>query len=120
MTASLTRAKCVGGWFVDTGDIMHVFGKRESFCTYRPTPLGTIVVCANSHTDEVQGRGDVRFNFTLGEWVTLQDVLHVPTISKGLVSIDKFDKGGFKTELGKGWIVITKGIRYIGRVKNCS
>nr|KAJ0201565.1 hypothetical protein LSAT_V11C600328030 [Lactuca sativa] len=49
--------------------------------------------------------------YQLGVLVTLRDVLHVPTISKGLVFADKFDKGGFKMELEKGKIVITKGRR---------
>nr|KAJ0221694.1 hypothetical protein LSAT_V11C200058570 [Lactuca sativa] len=58
--------------------------------------------------------------FTRGEWVTLRDVLHVLTISKGLVSTDKFDKDGFKMVLEKGKTAITKGRRYAGRVNNCS
>nr|KAJ0193134.1 hypothetical protein LSAT_V11C800452380 [Lactuca sativa] len=51
---------------------------------------------------------------------TRNDVLRVPTILKGLVSMDTFDKGGFKMELEKGMILITKGRRYVRRAKNCS
>nr|KAJ0194771.1 hypothetical protein LSAT_V11C700357350 [Lactuca sativa] len=112
MITSLTRAICARGWSVETGSIMYVCGQRERFHTYHLMPPGTIVVCVDGHIAEVQGRGDVRQKFTC-------DVLHVPTIWKGLVSADKFDKGGFKMELEKGRIVITKGRRYVGRGNNC-
>ena len=78
------------------------------------------MVCVDGQIVEVQGIGDIRLKFTRGEWVTLQDVLHVPTISKGLVFTDMFDKVGFKMELDKGKIVITKGRRYVGRTNNGS
>nr|KAJ0199223.1 hypothetical protein LSAT_V11C600310790 [Lactuca sativa] len=99
MISSLTRAICARGWFMDTGATVHVCGQRESFRAYRPMPHGTVVICVAGHRVEALGRGDL----------TLRDVLHVPTISKGLVSADKFDKGGFKMVLEKGKIVITKG-----------
>nr|KAJ0212512.1 hypothetical protein LSAT_V11C400170150 [Lactuca sativa] len=120
MIYSLTQEICAQGWFVDTGATMHVCGQWERFRTYRPMPPGMIVVCADSYIAEFQGIGDVRLKFTRGELVTLRDVLHVPTILKGLVSVDKFDNGGFMMELEKGMIVITKGIRYVGRANNCS
>nr|KAJ0202827.1 hypothetical protein LSAT_V11C500278000 [Lactuca sativa] len=120
MISSLTRAICARGWFMDTGAIMHVCGHRESFSTYHPMPQGTVVVCADGYRAEVLGKGDVRLKFTRGEWVTLRDVLHVPTISKGLVSTDKFDNGGFKMVLERGKIVITKGRRHVGRANNTS
>nr|KAJ0202736.1 hypothetical protein LSAT_V11C500229490 [Lactuca sativa] len=117
MISSLTLAICARGLFVDT---VHVCGQRESFRTYRSMPLGTVVVYVNGHRAEVQGRGDVRLKYTHGEWVTLQYVLYVPTISKGLVYADKFDKGGLKMELEKGTIMITNYRRYVRRANNCS
>nr|KAJ0190715.1 hypothetical protein LSAT_V11C800406370 [Lactuca sativa] len=120
MISSLTRAICARGWFMDTGATVHVCGQRESFRTYQPIPHGTVVACADGHRAEVLGRGDVRLKFTRGEWVNLRDVLHVPTISKGLVFADKFDKGGFKMVLERGKIVITKGRRHVGRANNTS
>nr|KAJ0223370.1 hypothetical protein LSAT_V11C200096470 [Lactuca sativa] len=95
----------------------------HSFRTYHPIPPRTIVVYVDGHRAKVQGRGDVRLKFTNGEWVTLRDVLYVPTILKGLVSTDKFDRGGFKMELEKGRIVITKGRNMLGRraiVQGCT
>nr|KAJ0185273.1 hypothetical protein LSAT_V11C900468360 [Lactuca sativa] len=98
MISSLTRAICARGWFIDTRATVHVCGQRESFHTHRPMPTGMVVVCADGHKFEVQGRGDVHLKFTR----------------------DKFDKEGFNMELEKGMIAITKGRRYVGRVNNCS
>ncbi|XP_023747638.1 uncharacterized protein LOC111895809 [Lactuca sativa] len=120
MISLLTRAICARGWSVDTGAIVHVCGQRENFRTYRPMPPGMLVVYVDGHIAEVQGIGDACMKFTRDEWVTLRDVLNVPTIPKGLVSADKFEKGGFKMVLENGKIVITKGGRYVGREKNCS
>nr|KAJ0188051.1 hypothetical protein LSAT_V11C900477710 [Lactuca sativa] len=113
MISSIIRAICARGWFVDTGATVHVCGHRESFRTYHPMPHGTVVVCVDGHRAEVLGRGDVRLKFT-------HDVLHAPTISKGLVSADKFDKGGFKMVLERGKIVIAKGRRHVGRANKTS
>nr|KAJ0206321.1 hypothetical protein LSAT_V11C500272090 [Lactuca sativa] len=107
MVSSLIQAICARGWFVDTRATVH------DFRTYRPMPPGTVVVCADGHRAEVQGRGDVRLKFTCGEWVTLRDVLHVLLSRR-----NKFDKGGFKMVLENGKIVITKGRRYVGKANN--
>ncbi|CAI9287608.1 unnamed protein product [Lactuca saligna] len=96
MISSLTRAIRAGGWFVDTGTTVHICGQRESFYTYRPMLHRMVVICADSHRAEVQGRGD------------------------GLVSTDKFDKGGFKMVLEKCKITITKRRRYVGKANSCS
>ncbi|KAJ9542149.1 hypothetical protein OSB04_028655 [Centaurea solstitialis] len=102
MISSLTRAVAARGWFVDTGATIHVCGQRRYFSTYRPAPAGTVVVCADGHRADVLGIGDVTLRFKRGRTVVLTDALHVPTISKGLVSADKFDKGGFKMVLENG------------------
>lgn len=44
--------------------------------------------------------------------------LLIPTILKGLVSAEKFDKGGFNMELVKGRIMISKGKMYVRMVKS--
>nr|KAJ0203103.1 hypothetical protein LSAT_V11C500252450 [Lactuca sativa] len=80
-------------------------------------PLGSVVVYANGHRAEVQGGGDVLLKFMHGECVSLRDVLDVCIISKWLVSMDKFDNGGFKMVLVNGKIAITKGRRYVGSTK---
>lgn len=77
------------------------------------------MVCVDGHRAKVQGRCDVCLYFSCGSRVILRYVLNVPTISKRLVSTDNFDKGGFKMELEKGKIMITKGKMYVGRENKC-
>ncbi|KAJ9566879.1 hypothetical protein OSB04_002845 [Centaurea solstitialis] len=109
MISSLTRAVAARGWFVDTGATIHVCGQRRYFGTYRPAPAGTVVVCADGHRADVLG---------IGRTVVLTDALHAPTISKGLVSADKFDKAGFKMVLENGRIDISRGGAYVGKAVN--
>ncbi|KAJ9557645.1 hypothetical protein OSB04_012259 [Centaurea solstitialis] len=120
MISSLTRAVAARGWFVDTGATIHVCGQRRCFDTYRPVPAGTVVVCADGHRADVLGIGDVILRFKRGRTVVLTDALHVPTIPKGLVSADKFDKGGFKMVLENGRIDISRGGAYVGKAVNVS
>ncbi|KAJ9547395.1 hypothetical protein OSB04_019938 [Centaurea solstitialis] len=108
MISSLTRAMAARGWF------------RRDFNTYRPIPAGTHVVCADGHRADVLGIGDITLRFKRGRTIVLIDALHVPTISKGLVSADKFDKGGFKMELENGRIEISRGGAYFGKAVNVS
>ncbi|KAJ9554969.1 hypothetical protein OSB04_009583 [Centaurea solstitialis] len=120
MISSLTRAVAARGWFVDTEATIHVCGQRRCFDTYRPAPAGTVVVCADGHRADVLGIGDVILRFKRGRTVVLTDALHVPTIPKGLVSADKFDKGGFKMVLENGRIDISRGGAYVGKAVNVS
>ncbi|KAJ9561598.1 hypothetical protein OSB04_006758 [Centaurea solstitialis] len=113
MISSLTRAVAARGWFVDTGATIHVCGQRRCFDTYRPVPAGLlwfalmviVLMC---------------WVLVIGRTVVLTDALHVPTIPKGLVSADKFDKGGFKMVLENGRIDISRGGAYVGKAVNVS
>ncbi|KAJ9547539.1 hypothetical protein OSB04_020082 [Centaurea solstitialis] len=120
MISSLTQATATRGWFVDTGATIHICGQRRDFNTYRPVPAGTHVVCVDGHRADVLGIGDITLWFKRGRTVVLSDTLHVSTISKGLVSADKFDKGGFKLELENGRIEISRGGAYVGKAVNVS
>ncbi|KAJ9536585.1 hypothetical protein OSB04_un000234 [Centaurea solstitialis] len=117
MISSLTRATAARGWFVDTGATIHICGQRRDFNTYRP---GLMWFCVDGHCADVLGIGDITLRFKRGRTVVLSDALHVPTISKGLVSADKFDKGGFKMELENGRIEISRGEAYVGKAVNVS
>nr|KAJ0209234.1 hypothetical protein LSAT_V11C400174680 [Lactuca sativa] len=108
MISSLTQAISSRGCFLDTRAIVH--------CLH----LLSIIIGdgRDGHKAELQGRHDVRLKFTHGNWVTLREFLHVPTISNELGFVDKFDKGGFKMELVNDITVMTKGKFYIRRANN--
>ncbi|KAJ9561599.1 hypothetical protein OSB04_006759 [Centaurea solstitialis] len=92
MISSLTRAVAARGWFVDTGATIHVCGQRRCFDTYRPVPAGLL-------------------------WFALMVIV---LMCWGLVSADKFDKGGFKMVLENGRIDISRGGAYVGKAVNVS
>ncbi|KAI3815113.1 hypothetical protein L1987_14769 [Smallanthus sonchifolius] len=120
MVATRTRILGCRGWFLDSGATVHVCGNRNSFLTYGPVPEGTVVVCADGHRVGVHGKGTVQLNFTNGKTVTLQDVLHVPGISKGLVSADKFDRNGYKLVLENLRVRFSRNNAFVGQAKNTS
>ncbi|KAF5775122.1 putative RNA-directed DNA polymerase [Helianthus annuus] len=118
MLSQYTRIVACRGWFLDSGATVHVCGNRGSFLTYAPVPQGTVVVCADGHRVEVRGKGTVRLNFRDGQVVTLQDVLHVPGITKGLVSADKFDRNGYKLVIKNLRVKFSLNDIYVGQAKN--
>ena len=118
MISTLTRVVAARGWFMDSGATVHVCGSESDFQTYRSVPRGTVVVCADGHRVGVSGTGTVLLKFRNGARVTLRDVLHVPGISKGLVSADKFDKNGYKLVIENGRVEFTRGGHYVGQAIN--
>ena len=118
MLSQYTRVVACRGWFLDSGATVHVCGNRGSFLTYESVPQGTVVVCADGHRVEVRGKGTVRLNFRDGRMVTLQDVLHVPGITKGLVSADKFDRNGYKMVIKNLRVKFSLNDIYVGQAKN--
>ncbi|KAK9049048.1 hypothetical protein SSX86_031984, partial [Deinandra increscens subsp. villosa] len=113
-----TRILACRGWFLDSGATVHVNGNRGAFITYEPVPEGTEVICADGHGVEVRGKGTVQLNFANGQPVILHDVFHVPGVTKGLVSADKFDRNGFKLVIKDLQVMFSRGSVYVGRAVN--
>ncbi|GJX04579.1 cullin repeat-like-containing domain-containing protein [Tanacetum coccineum] len=107
MIAQITRITAAREWNLDSGATIHVVGSRNSFTTYRAV-TGRQVMMANRDKADVCGVGTVQIKFTSGKTVTLHNVLHVPTISKSLVSVGKLDEHGFKIAIESRKVVITK------------
>ncbi|GKA00774.1 hypothetical protein Tco_0673439 [Tanacetum coccineum] len=95
MIAQITRITAALGWYLDSGATIHVVGSRNSFTTYHAVTSRQVMM-ANRDRADVCGVGTVHMKFTSGKTVTLHNVLHVPTISKSLVSVGKLDEHGFK------------------------
>ncbi|GKB08823.1 hypothetical protein Tco_0837135 [Tanacetum coccineum] len=107
MIAQITRITAAREWYLDSGATIHVVGSRNSFTTYRAV-TGRQVMMANRDKVDVYGVGTVQMKLTSGKTVTLHNVLHVPTISKSLVSVGKLDEHGFKIAIESRKVVITK------------
>nr|GEW10112.1 hypothetical protein [Tanacetum cinerariifolium] len=107
MIAQITRITVAREWYLDSGATIHVVGSRNSFTTCRAVTSRQVMM-ANHDKADVCGVRTVQMKFTSGKTVTLHNVLHVPTISKSLVSVGKLDEDGFKIIIESRKVVITK------------
>ncbi|KAJ9557206.1 hypothetical protein OSB04_011820 [Centaurea solstitialis] len=79
------------------------------------TPQAHLVSTANGGRADIAGSGTILLHFTSGRSLTLNSVLHVPTITKNLLSYSKLDSHGFAIRGSDGTIVFTKNDHYIGK-----
>ncbi|GJU83818.1 retrovirus-related pol polyprotein from transposon TNT 1-94 [Tanacetum coccineum] len=64
---------------------------------------------------DVCGFGTVKLKFTSGKVITLQNVYHVPSIPKCLISVSKLDEHGFKITFESRKVVISKHGVFVGK-----
>ena len=70
---------------------------------------------ANTTTTRMAGTENVMLKMTSDKVLTLNNVLHVPTIRKNLVSVALLVKNGFKCVLVSDRAVISKNEMFIGK-----
>ncbi|XP_070017078.1 uncharacterized protein [Nicotiana sylvestris] len=66
----------------------------------------------NNATTKIEGYGKIFLKITSGKVLTLNNVLHVPTIRKNLVSISLLVKNGFKCVFVSDKVVVIKNEIY--------
>ncbi|KAJ9557199.1 hypothetical protein OSB04_011813 [Centaurea solstitialis] len=101
-------------WYLDTGATAHVCDDKSKFVNYQEIH-GKQVSTANGGRADIAGSGTILLHFTSGRSLTLNSVLHVPTITKNLLSYSKLDSHGFAMRGSDGTIVFTKNDHYIGK-----
>ncbi|KAJ9557205.1 hypothetical protein OSB04_011819 [Centaurea solstitialis] len=101
-------------WYLDTGATAHVCDDKSKFVNYQEIH-GKQVSTANGGRADIAGSGTILLYFTSGRSLTLNSVLHVPTITKNLLSYRKLDSHGFAIRGSDGTIVFTKNDHYIGK-----
>ncbi|PWA42899.1 Copia-like retrotransposon [Artemisia annua] len=114
MLATVARIPGANGWYLDSGATVHVCDSRDKFVDYHKV-TGKQVVMANSDRADVCGFGTVKLKFTSGKVVTLQNVYHVPSIPKCLISVSKLDEHGFKITFESRKVVISKHGVFVGK-----
>ncbi|GAA0182096.1 hypothetical protein LIER_30322 [Lithospermum erythrorhizon] len=105
-------------WVIDSGTSYQICPRREWFLTYEQVDGGNISM-ANSSTCKVVRIGSIKLRTHDGMFCTLNDVRHVPHMTKNLISLSLLDKKGFsfKGECGvlhvyNGSKVILKGVKW--------
>ncbi|KAJ9565484.1 hypothetical protein OSB04_001450 [Centaurea solstitialis] len=101
-------------WYLDTGATAHVCDDKSKFVNYQEIH-GKQVSTANGGRADIAGSGTILLHFTSGRSLTLNSVLHVPTITKNLLSYSKLDSHGFAIRGSDGTIVFSKNDHYIGK-----
>ncbi|KAF2306748.1 hypothetical protein GH714_021120 [Hevea brasiliensis] len=69
----------------------------------------------NGSEAQVLGEGQIKLEFSFGNFLVLDGVFHVPSIIKNLISASLLDQHGFKLVLGSNKVVISKHGNFIGK-----
>ncbi|KAJ4720195.1 Retrovirus-related Pol polyprotein from transposon TNT 1-94 [Melia azedarach] len=104
-------------WIMDSGASYHICLRREWFTTYEQVDGGNISM-ANSSVCKAVGIGSIKIRTHDGKFCTLNDVRHVPLMTKNLISLSMLDNKGFSFQ-GKGGVlhvckgsnVVLKGVK---------
>ena len=86
-------------WFLNSGVTRHICSVKEEFATYTLAEYDEDLFMGNTTIARIAGTGKVMLKMRSGMVLTLNNVLHVPTIRKNLVSAALLVKNGFKCVL---------------------
>ena len=118
LCAKILECNLVGNpkeWFLDSGATRHICSAKKAFGMYTPAEYDEDLFMGNTVTTRIAGTGKVMLKMTSGKVLTLNNVLHVPTIRKNLVSAALLVKNGFKCVLVSDKAVIIKNEMFIGK-----
>ncbi|KAJ4729013.1 Retrovirus-related Pol polyprotein from transposon TNT 1-94 [Melia azedarach] len=95
-------------WILDSGASYHICPRREWFTTYEQVDGGNISM-ANSSVCKAVGTGSIKIRTHDGKFCTLNDVRHVPLMTKNLISLSMLDNKGFSFQGEGGVLHVCKG-----------
>ena len=81
---------------------------RESFTTYEPRDMGTILM-GNDALYKIVSIGTVRVKMHDGIIKTLEGIRYISDLGRNLISVSTFDSKGYSYSGGGGVLRITKG-----------
>ncbi|KAG6391274.1 hypothetical protein SASPL_149027 [Salvia splendens] len=99
-------------WIFDSGASYHLCPHVEYFTTYEHID-GDNNTMANNVVCNVVGIGSIRIRTHDGVFCTLNDVMHVPQMTKNLISLSTFDSKGFSFKGEGGVMHIMKGSKVV-------
>ncbi|KAJ4717199.1 Retrovirus-related Pol polyprotein from transposon TNT 1-94 [Melia azedarach] len=95
-------------WILDSGASYHICPRREWFTTYEQVDGGNISM-ANSSICKAIGIGSIKIRTHDGKFCTLNNVRHVPLMTKNLISLSMLDNKGFSFQGEGGVLHVCKG-----------
>ncbi|KAL2526686.1 Integrase catalytic domain-containing protein [Abeliophyllum distichum] len=95
-------------WLLDSGCTFHMTPNINMFCSYTNVNSGNVVM-GNNVACKVIGIGNIRVKFDTGFVYLLENVRHIPELSKNLISIGTLEDSKFVGKFGDGCFKISKG-----------
>jgi len=92
------------GPFIDSACSVHMWNDRSNFIEYQPMH-GRFITLGNDYRLPVLGKGKVLLQNVLSQinsTITLSDTLHVPELSKSLISVSALDDKGMEVIFDSG------------------
>ncbi|VFQ84241.1 unnamed protein product [Cuscuta campestris] len=105
-------------WLVDTGASYHCVPHKEYFIDYRAGDFGSVKM-GNQSSASIVGIGDIRVQTSVGCYMTLRDVRHIPDLRLNLLCANVLDQEGYKHTFGEGKWKLSKGSLTVARGKLC-
>nr|GEY34233.1 RNA-directed DNA polymerase, eukaryota, nucleotide-binding alpha-beta plait domain protein [Tanacetum cinerariifolium] len=93
----------------------HICSSRRMFVSYRKVNEPKSMFMGNGTVSKIEGKGKVILKLTSGKDLVLSNVLHVPNITKHLISRPILSNKGFKLMFESNKFIITKGDVYAGK-----
>ncbi|KAL3335115.1 hypothetical protein AABB24_031359, partial [Solanum stoloniferum] len=118
LRAMISECNLVGNpkeWFLNSGVTRHICSAKEVFATYTIAEFDEDLFMRNTTTIRIEGTRKVMLKMTSGKVSNLNNVLHVPTIRKNLVSAALLVKNGFKCVLVSNKVVISENEMFLGK-----
>ncbi|GJX02565.1 mutator type transposase [Tanacetum coccineum] len=109
----LTKARA-RGWYLLTRCTVHVCNSSDMFVDYKPVTGHEVVLEDNSRVDVV-GFGTVKLQLDTGKVLTLENVFHIPEITKCLISVAKLTDMDFNVNFRSKKCVIDDGLEVVGK-----
>eukprot|EP00253_Pinus_taeda_P004563 PITA_04563 len=104
-------------WLIDSGASFHFTPHREWFCKYEKYNGGDVFL-GDDRKARIVGHGKVKLKLKGGRVRTLPGVLHIPALTRNLISLSKLDDAGVKTmfekdtcKMVRGALVLMQGVR---------
>ncbi|GJZ55514.1 pol polyprotein [Tanacetum coccineum] len=102
-------------WWYDTCCTKNICNSRRMFVSYQKVNEPEPMFMGNGTASKIKGKGKVILKLTSGKDLVLSNVLHVPNITKNLISGPILSNKGFKLVIESDKFVITKGGMYVGK-----
>ena len=99
---------------IDSGASFHFTPHREWFCEYKKYDGGDVFL-GDDRKARIIGHGKVKLKLRGGRIKTLPSVLHIPALTRNLISVSKMDDAGVKTMFEKDTCKMVRGAMVLMR-----